>query len=172
VFIKSSLTKELKERAIIDLFQTILNRINEHITNSNYQSLSDIILNKSQYLKNINENLDWISIENLKINNPQRLAIVIYNYLRMKFSKNTKTVKGNCKKAFDNLVIFCDILMDNLNSLNLHEDCLFTQFEDFFNFYVEARNNNTDKDTTEKIKEDMTATIDLIKEESSKCLFN
>src|SRR4051812_35385413 len=91
VFIKSSLTKELKDKATLEVFQTFLNKINEQINNSNYESLSDLILNKSQYLKNTADKLDWVNPENLKVNNPQRLALIIYNYLRFKFSFNIKS---------------------------------------------------------------------------------
>jgi hypothetical protein len=57
--------------------------------------------------------------------------------------------------------------MDSLNTFNLHEDCFFVIFDDFFNLYVEARENTADKDH-EKIKEDMINTLDLIKEDTSK----
>jgi hypothetical protein len=62
--------------------------------------------------------------------------------------------------------------MDNLNTFNLHEDCFFIIFDDFFNLYVQARENTVDKEMNEKIKEDMIATIDLIKEDTSKLLIN
>jgi hypothetical protein len=142
--------------------------MNEQFNKANYESLSDLILNKSQYLKNVAGTVDWATPESLKVKDLQRPCLLLYNYLRFKYSANLKTVKDYAYKSFENLTTFIELLMDNLNAYNLHEDCFFVLFEDYFSFYVEARKTTTDKEQQDKLKDDLSGALGLIKEDTSK----
>ena len=129
----------MKEKGMIEIFQMFLNKINEYLTNSNGDSLSDLILNKSHYLKEIIPLSIWSSPDSLKASNLNRSTLFIYNYVRYKYSNIVKT-KETYYRAFENLVKFFDVFIGFLNTFNLTEDCFFILFNDFFTSYVNVMN--------------------------------
>ena len=59
----------MKEKGMNEIFQMLLFKINEYLTNSNEDSLSDIILNKTHYFKEIAPLSTWASPDTLKVSN-------------------------------------------------------------------------------------------------------
>ena len=154
----------MREKGIHDIFQLFLTRINDNLNNSSYDLLSDIILNKSLYFKEVSNNHSWASPDTLKTNNLNRNTLFIYNYIRYKYSNTLN--KDTYLKQFENLVKFFDVFMGFFSSFNLTEDCFFVLFDDFFNSYILSYKHSD----ADKSKEDMNAILDLIKEETSNIL--
>jgi hypothetical protein len=183
-WIKSTATtKEQKDKNVFDIFHTFLNRLNKSFTSNSNAELSDLILEKSVYIVDTTGIHEWPNVESLKLSDLHRMTVLIYNYLKYKFHlihfikisqtqqtfitvSNSKNIKDSSFKSFENLVKLIEGMMD----VSFSDELIYSIFNDFFLFYVKARDSNQTEDNRNKSLEDMEAIIQMLLEETSKII--
>jgi hypothetical protein len=180
-WIKSTATtKEQKEKNVFDIFHTFLNKLNKSFTSNSNGELSDLVLEKSVYIAETTNIYEWPNVESLKLSDLHRMTVMIYNYIKFKFHlihlitlshsqqtfttvNNTKNIKDSSFKSFENLVKLIEGMMD----ASFTDELIYSIFNDFFLFYVRARDNNQSEENRNKSLEDMEAIIQMLLEETS-----
>jgi hypothetical protein len=159
-------TKEQKDKNVFDIFHTFLACLNKALISSSSAELADIVLEKSVYMAETTGIFEWPPVETLKLSDLNRNSILLYNYLKFKFSNN-KNAKDSAFKAFENLNKLVDCIIDTTYT---HEMIL-NIFNDYFAFYTKAKETSTEENKT-KCQEDIEAIIQMLLEETSKIFFN
>ena len=155
-------SKDQKEKGLLELHKTFLQRLSKCLEKNNILEVSDLILDKSIKISDVTDNYDWPSAEFLKVPNLYRNTNLLYVYVRARLNmltgKGKKFTKDGASKAVDNLVkVLNSIIEDNIT---LDNNLIYICFEDLFSFYCLS---NFD----EKCKESIEDLISLYNEESN-----
>ena len=155
-------SKDQKEKGLLELHKTFLQRLSKCLEKNNLLEVSDLILDKSIKISDVTENYDWPSAESLKIPNLFRNTNLLYVYVKTRLNMLTgrgkKFSKDGAIKAVDNLVKILNGIIDD--NITLDNNLIYICFEDLFSFYCLS---NFD----EKCKESIEDLISLYNEESN-----
>lgn len=166
-FSQSTITsKELKEKTIESIFLLFVNKLTSSIQNTDYNSLTDLILNKSSVISEQTGKSEWPMIEILKVQNFDPLSIYIYNYLRYKNSLRVKLNKEILPKAFDNLYMLLMKFVEKVNT-PFSDEVLWTFFNDLFELYVKIKDNTNELEEIEEKIDNMKLEIDEVTSKSN-----
>ena len=92
-------SKEQKEKGILELQKTFIQRLSKSLEKVNIMEVTDLILDKSIKISEITENYDWPSAESLKVPNLFRntnlLYVYVKNRLNMLSGKGKKFIKSS-----------------------------------------------------------------------------
>jgi hypothetical protein len=131
------------------------------LQNTDYNSLTDLILNKSSVITEQTGKSEWPLIETLKVQNFDPLAIYIYNYLRFKHFLRVKLNKEILPKAFDNLYMLLMKFVEKLNT-PFSDEVLWAFFNDLFELYVKIRENSIELEEIDEKIDNMKLEIDEV----------
>ena len=155
-------SKDQKEKGILELHKTFLQRLSKCLEKNNILEVSDLILDKSIKISDVTENYDWPTAESLKVPNLFRNTNLLYVYVKTRLNmltgKGKKIAKDAAAKAVDNLVKILNAIIDD--NITLDNNLIYICFEDLFSFYCLS---NFD----EKCKEAIEDLISLYNEESN-----
>lgn len=155
-------SKEQKEKGILELQKTFIQRLSKSLEKVNIMEVTDLILDKSIKISEITENYDWPSAESLKVPNLFRntnlLYVYVKNRLNMLSGKGKKFIKDGPLKAVDNLINILNCIIEE--AITLDNDLLYICFEDLFSFYSLSNFDEKNKELIEDL-------ISLYKEESN-----
>ena len=155
-------SKDQKEKGILELHKTFLQRLSKCLEKNNILEVSDLILDKSIKISDVTENYDWPTAESLKVPNLFRNTNLLYVYVKTRLNmltgKGKKIAKDGAAKAVDNLVKILNAIIDD--NITLDNNLIYICFEDLFSFYCLS---NFD----EKCKEAIEDLISLYNEESN-----
>jgi hypothetical protein len=155
-------SKDQKEKGILELHKTFLQRLSKCLEKNNILEVSDLILDKSIKISDVTENYDWPTAESLKVPNLFRNTNLLYVYVKTRLNmltgKGKKMAKDGAAKAVDNLVKILNAIIDD--NITLDNNLIYICFEDLFSFYCLS---NFD----EKCKEAIEDLISLYNEESN-----
>ena len=151
--------KDQKQKQNLEIFQLFLNQISTNLNNNAIFAIFDLIADKATLFNDIIENIEWSGIENLKIENLNKLSIPIYNYLAFKSTKSDK----NVYKSFENLAHLIESIVTMPGS-PFNEEIILIFLTDFVEFYLK----NVNSSRKEEAKELFEGILSVLYEESSK----
>lgn len=175
-WIKSTATtKEQKEKQLHDIFHSYLQQLNINLKENRGAEVSDIILEKTHILFETTGVSEWPSGDSLKVTNLHRLSLFLYAHARYRlnllhlnrFGKHPREV---CLRAFENALKLLEVYGEISSSVYIQENLIFIIFKDLFDFYCLVRQHTPNKETLDKITEDLNVLIDIYKEEMSKII--
>ena len=145
----SILSKEVREKSIESIFHLLATKLTTALQNTEYNCLTDLILNKSSIIVSQTCKLEWPLIENLKLQNFDPLTIFIYNGLRYKYLLRAKFNKDTLLKAFDNIYLLIMKFVEKTN-IPFSDEILMNLFEDYFEYYIKIKENFDDLSEVEE----------------------
>ena len=155
-------SKDQKEKGLLELHKTFLQRLSKCLEKKNILEISDLILDKSIKISDVTENYDWPSAESLKVPNLFRNTNLLYVYVKTRLNmisgRGKKFTKDGAVKAVDNLVKILNAIIDD--NITLDKNLIYICFEDLFSFYCLSH-------FEEKCKESIEDLISLYNEESN-----
>ena len=155
--IKSSLiSKEQKEKSILEIYQTFIQRLSFNLNDQNSIAISDLIFDKSYEIYKITEKNDWPNLETFKLPNLHRLTNLFYIYIKSRLKLINKEKKMNKNKsifikACENIIKLLIALIDNSLLNHLQNNLLYMLFKDLFEFYHITNYNDKIKDSLEEL---------------------
>ena len=155
--IKSSLiSKEQKEKSILEIYQTFIQRLSFNLNDQNSIAISDLIFDKSYEIYKITEKNDWPNLETFKLPNLHRLTNLFYIYIKSRLKLINKDKKINKNKiifikACENIIKLLIALIDNSLLNHLQNNLLYMLFKDLFEFYHITNYNDKIKDSLEEL---------------------
>ena len=155
--IKSSLiSKEQKEKSILEIYQTFIQRLSFNLNDQNSIAISDLIFDKSYEIYKITEKNDWPNLETFKLPNLHRLTNLFYIYIKSRLKLINKEKKMNKNKsifikACENIIKLLIALIDNSLLNHLQNNLLYMLFKDLFEFYHITNYNEKIKDSLEEL---------------------
>ena len=155
--IKSSLiSKEQKEKSILEIYQTFIQRLSFNLNDQNSIAISDLIFDKSYEIYKITEKNDWPNLETFKLPNLHRLTNLFYIYIKSRLKLINKDKKINKNKiifikACENIIKLLIALIDNSLLNHLQNNLLYMLFKDLFEFYHITNYNEKIKDSLEEL---------------------
>jgi hypothetical protein len=155
--IKSSLiSKEQKEKSILEIYQTFIQRLSFNLNDQNSIAISDLIFDKSYEIYKITEKNDWPNLETFKLPNLHRLTNLFYIYIKSRLKLINKEKKMNKNKsifikACENIIKLLIALIDNYLLNHLQNNLLYMLFKDLFEFYHITNYNDKIKDSLEEL---------------------
>ena len=155
-------SKEQKEKGILELQKTFIQRLSKSLEKVNIMGVTDLILDKSIKISEITDNYDWPTAESLKVPNLFRNTNLLYVYVKNRLNilsgKGKRFIKDGPIKALDNLIkILNGIIEENIT---LDNDLIYICFEDLFSFYSLSNFDEKNKEIIEDL-------ISLYQEESN-----
>ena len=155
-------SKDQKEKGILELHKTFLQRLSKCLEKGNISEVTDLILDKSLKISETTNEYDWPTAESLKVPNLFRHTNLLYVYVKSRLNmlsgKGKKFIKDGASKAIENLIkILNDVIEENIK---LDNNLIYICFEDLFSFYYLS---NFD----EKCKESIEELISVYSEESN-----
>ena len=159
-----------KEKMIFDLAHLFLSNISQLLTNQNVEGLSDLILDKSQLFFELSNMSNWPATNNIKIQNLHRLAIFVYNHLKIKYTLELNDYKNQdlLKKALESIANFFENIFENNNYTFFSDDLLLFFFQDLFEFY--NRNRKANPEEADEFLSLIKETLNILDEELSRLL--
>lgn len=124
-------------------------KVTTALQNTEYNCLTDLLLNKPSVIVEQTGKLEWPLIENLKLQNFDPLTIFIYNSIRYKYLLRAKFNKDTLMKAFDNMYLLIMKFVEKTNT-PFSDEILMSLFNDFFVLYIKVKENFEDLSEVEE----------------------